>query len=913
MKQNPRQLKFIGSLFAVVFVLFSLSGEIHIAAGEENPPVDDLPNYIEFSPSTQNNKEQEGHPGVSSLLSELANTGKNGQPSFTESDISPLLEVVDDKVKVMMTMEDESSTDAMVRAIPQASGEVIARYKHWIDAWVPIDQIEHLANEPGVSYIQRAIPVEPPEPLLPLNEDLQENQEFAASANSGLQAGSYETQGVAASNADAWHAAGFTGQGVKVGVLDSFQDYEDAQAAGELPASINEHGILYTGSPHGTACAEIIYDMAPGVTFTFATPESAVQMAQYIAYLAANGHQVISSSMGYYSAESGDGSGPVSDAISEAYTDYGTLYVQAAGNQALYHWDGVFADDGNGFQKFGDGNINIIEYIGSPVQIPAGYPILAFLRWNDWPQSDQDYDLGLVAWDGLAWQMVAVSANEQNGSQKPNESIGVYAPATTYYGFVIRNYDADGGHVLDLMGHNMMGFSHKVSNRSLIDAATSPDSFSVAAVDVTSLDLESYSSWGPTHGSGGTLTGGHDQPRIAGMANVDTWAYRNRSSKFNGTSAATPHVAGAVALVWDAFPAYTNEQVKTFLEERATDKGSSGYDYQYGMGVLNLGTAPTIPAPLSIDGRIVFSSKRDGNYEIYVMDADGSNQTRLTDNSAIDVSPVWSPDGTRITFMSYRDGNSEIYVMDADGSNQTRLTDNATGDWVPAWSPDGTKIAFSSNRDGGDEIYVMDADGSNQTRLTDNAYDDYAPAWSPNGTKIAFESKRDGNSEIYVMDADGSNQTRLTDNSASDTSSTWSPDGTKIAFSSNRDGGDEIYVMDADGSNQTRLTDNSASDASPAWSPDGTKIAFSSDRDGNEEIYVMDANGSNQTRLTDNSTIDGYPDWWNDILPTPTPTPTLTPTPTPTLTPTPILTPTPTLTPAHDDENPTVYLPMIMR
>ena len=263
-------------------------------------------------------------------------------------------------------------------------------------------------------------------------------------------------------------------------------------------------------------------------------------------------------------------------------------------------------------------------------------------------------------------------------------------------------------------------------------------------------------------------------------------------------------------------------------------------------------------------GRIAFVSDRDGGFEIYVMDADGSNQTRLTDNEAVDQNPTWSPDGRSIAFVSDRDGDPEIYVMDADGSNQTRLTDNEAEDWFPMWSPDGRSIAFASDRDGDFEIYVIDADGSNQTRLTDNEAGDSHSSWSPDGRSIAFGSYRDGNTEIYVIDADGSNQTRLTDNEAEDWFSSWSPDGRSIAFASDRDGGFEIYVMDADGSNQTRLTDDEAAVYVPSWSPDGRSIAFVSERDGNLEIYVIDADGSNQTRLTDNEARDGNPTWSPD-------------------------------------------------
>ena len=242
----------------------------------------------------------------------------------------------------------------------------------------------------------------------------------------------------------------------------------------------------------------------------------------------------------------------------------------------------------------------------------------------------------------------------------------------------------------------------------------------------------------------------------------------------------------------------------------------------------------------SPDGtQIAFMSNRDGNYEIYVMAADGSQPTRLTQHSADDWDPAWSPDGTQITFHSYRDDIllSGIYVMAADGSQPTRLTQH--GGLDPAWSPDGTQIAFWSYRDVflNSEIYVMAADGSQLRRLRSG----YSPAWSPDGTQIAFQSDRDGNGEIYVMAADGSQPTRLTQHSATDWFPAWSPDGTQIAFESYRDGNGEIYVMAADGSQPTRLTQHSADDRSPAWSPDGTQIAFMSKRDGNPDIYVMAA------------------------------------------------------------------------
>ena len=196
----------------------------------------------------------------------------------------------------------------------------------------------------------------------------------------------------------------------------------------------------------------------------------------------------------------------------------------------------------------------------------------------------------------------------------------------------------------------------------------------------------------------------------------------------------------------------------------------------------------------SPDGkRIAFMSNRDGHvhaihgwptYEIYVMDADGDNLQNLTNNPNDDRYPSWSPDGKRIVFSSERAGHfrskfgitAEIYVMDADGGNQRRLTENRKNDSSPSWSPDGKRIAFASDRKGdfeNFEIYVMDADGGNQQKLTNNRGDDRSPSWSPDGERIVFSSYRDGNAEIYVMDADGGNSQNLTNNRHADASPAW--------------------------------------------------------------------------------------------------------------------------------------------
>ncbi|HEX8251333.1 MAG TPA: DUF5050 domain-containing protein [Pyrinomonadaceae bacterium] len=269
-----------------------------------------------------------------------------------------------------------------------------------------------------------------------------------------------------------------------------------------------------------------------------------------------------------------------------------------------------------------------------------------------------------------------------------------------------------------------------------------------------------------------------------------------------------------------------------------------------------------LPTILAAQEKIAFQTSRDGNTEIYVMNADGSSQQRLTYSESDDADPAFSPDGSKIAYLSARDGNFEIYVMNADGTSQTRLTINDQVDNEPSFSPDGSRIVFTSYRDGNGEIYSMNVDGTDQKRLTNNQVIDFEPTWSPDGGAIAFQTNRDGNLEIYRMNADGTNPTNLTNTPTTETEPDFSPDGTKIAFRAVRDGSIDVYVMNVDGTNQVNVTNTATSfESQPAFSPDGSKIAFRTDRDGNTEVYSMNADGSNQVNLTNQPGNEQEPSW----------------------------------------------------
>ena len=200
--------------------------------------------------------------------------------------------------------------------------------------------------------------------------------------------------------------------------------------------------------------------------------------------------------------------------------------------------------------------------------------------------------------------------------------------------------------------------------------------------------------------------------------------------------------------------------------------------------VLLVASLWLITSPLQ--GKIVFYSFRDGQTEIYTMDSEGGNQTRLTFNGTSDAAPAWSPNGQQIVFDSNRDGNWEVYVMDADGSNQRRLTHHPGIDSYPDWSPDGSQIAFDSGRGRGNataDIFVMDTNGGNVRQVTRMGFAS-RPKWSPNGKRILFEAVTDAGREVYMVDADGRNLWKVSFQNfrAGMFARGWSPDGKRILF-----------------------------------------------------------------------------------------------------------------------------------
>ena len=252
---------------------------------------------------------------------------------------------------------------------------------------------------------------------------------------------------------------------------------------------------------------------------------------------------------------------------------------------------------------------------------------------------------------------------------------------------------------------------------------------------------------------------------------------------------------------------------------------------------------------------VVQGSKKRNLYE---MDYDGYNSSRITDHNSLLMSPDCSADGKKVVFNSDKVWDQDLYVIELlPRQREFRLAKPFVLEQSPAWSPDGSKIAYSSDGD----IYISNEDGKGVERITTHRGIDVSPTWSPDGSRIAFVSDRSGKPQIYVMSASGSGLKQLTFGDYS-TDPEWSPsrEVNRIAFVRVQGNEADIYTIDPDGNNEKRLTSGTRRNETPSWTPDGHYITFSSTRDASKNIYIMYLNGQNQRRLTSGGN-KSFPTW----------------------------------------------------
>jgi len=316
----------------------------------------------------------------------------------------------------------------------------------------------------------------------------------------------------------------------------------------------------------------------------------------------------------------------------------------------------------------------------------------------------------------------------------------------------------------------------------------------------------------------------------------------------------------AMTIVVLALPARVDAQFKN--GNHTVLLRSAGADDDTTSGVLEPAYDGSYPAWSPDGSKIAFTSTRDGNSEIYIVDADGRNLKRLTNHPAVDQLPRWSPDGQTLVFESNRDGNTEIYRIGREAGEPQRLTDSPYADRFPVWSPDGKRVAFYRDIARNWEVFVMKSDGSDQRNLTNHRERDGVPFWHPDGQRIGFHSTRDGRFQLYTMNVDGSEQRNLSNNKFHEDLASWSHDGSRVVFFSNQVEPDnaeaqEIFVRDLESGATIQLSSDDTVGAvgefaPPSWAPDGKSILFYAKGKGGTfwRIYSIGVDGKNLEQLT---------------------------------------------------------------
>lgn len=393
------------------------------------------------------------------------------------------------------------------------------------------------------------------------------------------------SEGVAKTFANTYqtHAPAYDGTGVKVAIIDlGFQGYT-GKLGTELPAVVTAKSfradldITGGGEAHGTACAEVVHDMAPGAQLYLLNFSTVVELNNAVNYCITNGIKVISHSIGWTNVSFYDGTGDLKTIVDNA-TTAGIVWCNSSGNQQQRHWDGTFSDpDANSWHNFSgaDEDINI--------NLTAGSACSLMLTWDQWPAATTDFDFYLYRDVSGSLVQVASSTNTQSGTQPPDEEIDYTPTQSGLYHIKIKKKNGLGNTRLALFCYEYNFAEYNVQARSMLDPSPVVNAFAVGAVYVGSDVIESFSSLGPTED-------GRSKPEISAPDGNANSVY----GSFYGTSSACPHTAGAAALLINEDGARTVTQIKNLLTANALDLGAAGTDYSYGAGRLRM---PDITAP----------------------------------------------------------------------------------------------------------------------------------------------------------------------------------------------------------------------------------------------------------------------------------------------------------------------------
>ena len=460
----------------------------------------------------------------------------------------------DNEVRVTLVVDTPASrTTRLIGDLEALGVNILGVYRDLIDVSIPMSVIAGVAQSENpaaifeqIRDVEHIVGLRLSPPSVP--QGARHSPRVRQSSGS-----SSVSEGVFAINAAEWQAAGFTGQGIKIGVLDQgFDGFRD-QLGRELPEQVIARSFVSgvapdaSGENHGTAVAEIIHDVAPGAELFLAHYDGGdVSMGNAVDWLLEQGVQIISHSAGGLAGPM-DGTGRDAELV-DRVTAQGVLWINSAGNSADEHLREVFSDaDGDGFHDFQSGS-SLLAFRPAPDQITQ-----IVLNWDDWPQASEDYDLYLLNRDGV---VLASSRNIQAGSRAPVEQILYrFDDARAYY-VSVQASNVTRPARLDLYIHEARSMELTTPSHSLATPADARGALTVGAVDVRDNALQPYSSYGPTED-------GRRKPELLGPDGVSVAVYTPEA--FFGTSAAAPHVAGAAALIWSAHPGFNADDVRVSL------------------------------------------------------------------------------------------------------------------------------------------------------------------------------------------------------------------------------------------------------------------------------------------------------------------------------------------------------------
>jgi hypothetical protein len=557
--------------------------------------------------------------------SSIAEIVSSGNP--LEAAVERGFAVRDGRVQVVVPVAG-SATGDLARWLVERGALFVTEYDGRVQAFVTPDVLRDLPERADVLDVERPLYALVPEPV----------PQAPPSAPKLL---AVTSEGVEPMNVAAWRNEGFDGSGVRIGVIDvEFYGWDDLLGV-ELPAERTTYqafggSSVSPGQVHGTACAEIVHDIAPEAELYLAHIRTLGDFYAAMDWYETVGVDVVTMSVSWFGAGPGDGTGSAADRITSFVAASDAVFFTSAGNERRSHWQGqTFDDDGDGWVDFAPGDsLNELTFT-----IESGERVAVNLAWADWTAPDSDYSLHLFRLDGSDWVQVAVSDRAQTGlgHQTPYEQISHTAPDGGRFAVRIGRSGVTGIHDME-----MFSIDSDLENRVAAGSLTFPgDVERVAAVAAINYNppytLRSFSSAGPSNGPGGTISGGLTKPDYSAFDGVSTVSYGARN--YFGTSAATPHAAGAAALVRQAEPGMDAEEVRGFLAMRAQDLGIGGLDNDYGWGRVFLGQTPGSTCTFAIDPTSVSEPASGGGGIIRITTDEGCPWNTSSMADWIEVSP----------------------------------------------------------------------------------------------------------------------------------------------------------------------------------------------------------------------------------------------------------------------------------